>query len=292
VNDIVQKSAGSAELVAEISGWEDPPRAALTELAPVLTIDGFAGPLDWLLEMAQARKIDLARLSIVDLIEAFATAMEAALARQVDGRAAELGRWGVWLVMAASLTLLRSRLLLPSDSPEAKAAEDEAEALRYRLVSRAQVRAAADWLERRPQLGRDVFGCGTGDRRHNDGRVGDITELLRACLIALRVPDQADACRPRPPPLWQVSDAIARMRQLLGVLPDGSPLTAFLPTVGGVEPGRTLRSRVAVSSTLVAGLELARAGTLALDQDAPWTSIRCSTGMTITAALGDSGPLA
>jgi segregation and condensation protein A len=292
VNDIVQKSAGSAELVAEISGWEDPPRAALTELAPVLTIDGFAGPLDWLLEMAQARKIDLARLSIVDLIEAFATALEAALARQVDGRAAELGRWGVWLVMAASLTLLRSRLLLPSDSPEAKAAEDEAEALRYRLVSRAQVRAAADWLERRPQLGRDVFGCGTGDRRHNDGRVGDITELLRACLIALRVPDQADACRPRPPPLWQVSDAIARMRQLLGVLPDGSPLTAFLPTVGGVEPGRTLRSRVAVSSTLVAGLELARAGTLALDQDAPWTSIRCSTGMTITAALGDSGPLA
>ena len=174
---------------------------------------------------------------------------------------------------------------------EAKAAADEAEALRYRLISRTQVRTAADWLERRPQLGRDVFGCGTGDRRHNGGRVGDITELLRACLIALRVPDQADAYRPRPPPLWQVSDAIARMRQLLGVLPDGSPLTAFLPTVGGVEPGRTLRSRVAVSSTLVAGLELARAGTLALDQDAPWTSIRCSTGMTISAALGDSGPL-
>ena len=274
MTSIIQEAGGSAELVAEISAWEDPPRPASTELAPVLAIDGFAGPLDWLLEMAQARKIDLARLSIVALIEAFATAMEAALARQIDGRAAELGRWGVWLVMAASLTLLRSRLLLPSDSPKAKAAEDEAEALRYRLVSRAQVRAAADWLERRPQLGRDVFGGGTGDRRHNDGRVGDITELLRACLIALRVPDQADACRPRPPPLWQVSDAIARMRQLLGVLPDGSPLTAFLPTVGGVEPGRTLRSRVAVSSTLVAGLELARAGTLALDQDAPWTPIR------------------
>ena len=292
MNDIVQKSPESAELVAEISAWEDPPRAAPTELAPVLSIDGFAGPLDWLLEMAQARKIDLARLSIVALIEAFATALETALAHRIDGRAVELGRWGVWLVMAASLTFLRSRLLLPSDSPEAKAAEDEAEALRYRLVSRAQVRAAADWLERRPQLGRNVFGCGTGDRRHDDGRVGDVTELLRACLIALRVPDQADAYRPRPPSLWQVSDAIARMRQLLGVLPDGSPLTAFLPTVGGAEPGRTLRSRVAVSSTLVAGLELARAGTLALDQDAPWTSIRCSIGMTISAALGDSGPLA
>jgi segregation and condensation protein A len=292
VNDIVQKSAESAELVAEISAWEDPPRAAPTEAAPVLAVDGFEGPLDWLLEMAQAQKIDLARLSIVALIEAFATAMEAALARQIGGRAEELGRWGVWLVMAATLAFLRSRLLLPSDSPEAKAAEDEAEALRYRLVSRARVHAAADWLERRPQLGRDVFVCGTGDRRHDSGQVGDITELLRACLIVLRVPEQADAYRPRPPPLWQVSDAIARMRQLLGVLPDGSSLAAFLPKVGGAEPGRRLRSRVALSSTLVAGLELARAGTLSLDQDLPWTPIRVQHRDDHHGRLGDSGSLA
>ena len=271
--DIVKEAGDSAELVAEISAWEDPPRAAPTELAPILAVDGFAGPLDWLLEMAQARKIDLARLSIAALIEAFATALEAALARRVRGRAAELGSWGAWLVMAASLAFLRSRLLL-SDSPEAKAAEDEAEALRHRLVSRAQVRTAADWLERRPQLGRDVFACGTGDRRYGGGWAGDISELLRACLVVLRVPEQAGVYRPRPPPLWQVSDAIARLRQLLGELPDDSPLTAFVPNVGNAEPGRALRCRVAVSSTLVAGLELARAGALALDQDAPWTPVR------------------
>jgi segregation and condensation protein A len=283
VNAIVLETGESAELVAEVSAWEDPPRAASADLAPVLSVDGFEGPLDWLLEMAQARKIDLARLSIVALVEAFATALETALARRMGGRAAELGRWGAWLVMAASLALLRSRLLLPSGSPEARAAEDEAEALRRRLVSRAQVRAAADWLDRRPQLGRDVFGCGTGDRRHDGGRVGDITELLRACLAALRVPEQAEACRPRPPVLWQVSDAIAHMRQLLGALPDGSPLTAFVPKDGGAEPGRALRRRAAASSTLVAGLELARAGALALDQHAPWTPIR---------VLGDAAPVA
>jgi segregation and condensation protein A len=113
------------------------------------------------------------------------------------------------------------------------AAADEAEGLRRRLVNRAQVRAAADWLERRPQLGRDVFGCGAGAGRDDGGRVGDITDLLRACLVVLRVPEQADAYGPRSTPLWQVSDAIARMRQLLGVLPDGSPLTDFLPKVGG-----------------------------------------------------------
>ena len=271
---IVEEAGASAARVAEMSAWEDPPRVAPAESVPVLAVDGFAGPLDWLLEMAQARKIDLARLSIVALIEAFAAAMELALAHRIGSRTAELGRWGGWLVMAATLAYLRSRLLLPSDSPEAKAAEDEAEALRRRLVSRAQMRAAADWLERRPQLGRDVFGRGTGECCEAGGRVGDITELLRACLVALRVPEQADTYRPRPLPLWQVTDAIARMRELLGVLPGGSPLTAFLPESGGAEPGRGLRCRAALSSTLVAGLELARAGAVALDQDRPWTPIR------------------
>jgi segregation and condensation protein A len=292
VNDVVREAGESAALVPEISAWEDPPRAAPPDSAPVLAVGGFEGPLDWLLEMAQARKIDLARLSIKALIDAFATAMEAALARRIGGDAAELGRWGGWLVMAATLTFLRSRLLLPGDSSEAKAAEDEAEALRRRLVSRAQVRAAADWLDHRPQLGREVFGRGTGQRRDDGSRIGDITELLRACLVALRVPEQADADRPRPPPLWQVSDAIARMRQLLGVLHDGSPLTAFLPEVdGGTEPGRALRRRVAVSSTLVASLELARTGTLALDQDVPWMPIRVQHRDYHSCPIGESAPL-
>ena len=85
--------------------------------------------------------------------------------------------------------------------------------------------------------------------------------------------------RPRRAPLWQADDAIARMRQLLGALPDGSPLTAFLPEVDGADPGRSLRSRVAISSTLVAGLELVRTGPVALDQDAPWISIRVKHGV-------------
>jgi segregation and condensation protein A len=130
-----------------IFAWEDVSRSASREAAPVLSVDIFAGPLDWLLEMAQARKIYLARLSIVALIEAFATALQAALADRTGERWTELGRWGAWLVMAATVAFLRSRLLLTSDTPEARAAEDEAEALRRRRVSRAQVLAAADWLE-------------------------------------------------------------------------------------------------------------------------------------------------
>ena len=107
------------------------------------------------------------------------------------------------------------------------------------------------------------------------GRVGDLTELLRACLVAPRAPEeQAAAFRPRPSPLWRASDALPHMRQLVCVLPDGSPLPAFLPQLGAEEPDSVLRARAALSSTLIAGLELPRDGVLALDQDAAWTPVR------------------
>ncbi|HXR90773.1 MAG TPA: hypothetical protein VN750_10895 [Steroidobacteraceae bacterium] len=164
--------------------------------------------------------------------------------------------------------------LLPADEPAARAAAEEAEALRRQLLARAQMRLAADWLERRPQLGREVFARGSPELSPT-GRVGDLTELLRACLVALRVPEQqAAAFRPKPPPLWRASDALSRLRQLLGVLPDGSPLQAFLPQLGTEQPDSALRARAALSSTLIAGLELARDGVLALEQDAAWTPVR------------------
>ena len=64
------------------------------------------------------------------------------------------------------------------------------------------------------------------------------------------------------------------MRQLLGLLPDGSPLAAFLPQLGTEEPDSAVRARAALSSTLIAGLELARDGVLALEQGAAWTPVR------------------
>jgi segregation and condensation protein A len=82
--------------------------------------------------------------------------MQAALAGRDGSR---IGHWAAWTVMAATLTELRSRLLLPADAPEARAAEEEAEALR-RQLGRARMRLAAGWLERRPRLGREVFARG------------------------------------------------------------------------------------------------------------------------------------
>ena len=146
----------SAAHPVDTAAWEDPPRGG-ADMAPVLTVEGFEGPLDWWLEMARGQKIDLAKLSIASLIGGFATAMEAALGRRLDG---QLAHWAVWTVMAATLTELWSRLLLPPDAPAARTAVEEAEALRRQLLDRARMRAAAEWLERRTQLGRDAFRRG------------------------------------------------------------------------------------------------------------------------------------
>ena len=155
--------SASNQGVLALEDWEQPPRRQPgPAAAPVLAVDGFEGPLDWLLNLARTRRIDLARLSIVALVEAFADALTAALASP-DLRPPLLSRWGDWLVMAADLTLLRSRLLVPADAAAAQDAQDEAERLRQRLLGRAEISRAADWLEGRGQLGRDVFGRGQAD---------------------------------------------------------------------------------------------------------------------------------
>jgi len=272
VNGAAPSTADRLPDAATVADWEDPPPRAASGAAPMLSVDGFEGPLDWLLEMARAKKIDLARLPIAELIQCFVGAFEAALGR-AGGISADLGRWGDWLVMAATLTDLRSRLLLPNDAPEVRHALSEADALRRQLLARAEMRVAADWLERRHQIGRDVFVRGRPEMGTAQ-RSTDITDLLRACLTLLRVPaDLATTYQPRPPPFWQMSDAIARIRTLLGGLPDGISLSAFLPKIDVAAPDRERRCRAAVASTLLAGLELARQGTLTAEQEDLWLPI-------------------
>ena len=183
---------------------------------------------------------------------------------------------------------LRSDLLLPSDAPAARAAQAEAEALRRALAGHAEAAVAADWLERRPQLGREVFARGRPEagvpgqgRRAGQGTgpgaavAGDITALLRACLVALRVPAEADAWQPARPTLWRVADAAARIRQALDTAPGGTgaELGVFLPRIGPAAPERELRCKAAIASILLAAMELARDGSLILEQGGSWTAI-------------------
>ena len=262
---------------------EQPPRRRPGPNAPpVLAVDGFEGPLDWLLDLAHTRRIDLTRLSIVGLIGAFEEALTAALADSDMQQPTTLGRWGDWLVMAADLTLLRSRLLVPADAGAAQDAQDAAEQLRRRLLHRAEIVRAVDWLEARSQLGRDVFTRGQTDedRMVRAGRVGDITALLRACLAAVRLPPDAGGLFRVPgPPFWSVSDASERIKEMLKLIGEGgASLAHFLPEVPVDAPERALRCRVAVAGTFLAGLELTRDGSIAVQQETAWASVHVRRG--------------
>jgi segregation and condensation protein A len=191
-----------------------------------------------------------------------------------------LSRLADWLVMAAHLALLRSRLLLPADSREGRGAQQEAEALRRRLADREHVRRLADWLERRPRLGRDVFARGAAEEEPEgaDHRgaapVADTAALLRACLAALGRPDRGGSWRPPPLPLWRVPDALARLRRMLPTLPEGAALERFLPEMTDDDgPDAALRRRAALANTLLAGLELAREGAASLSQARAFSAI-------------------
>ena len=288
--------SGSAQPItgaATATFEEDPPRERPEAhgAPPLLRLSTFEGRLDWLLELARARKVDLARLSLVEVADQLIAALDTAAERDSDiEHAASLPRRSEWVIMGATLAELRSRLLLPADTAVGRQAREEAAALRDQLVERERMVAGADWLDAQPQLGRDVFarGCAAGVKSAPRARSTDLTALLRACLAAL----QAEVARgerylPVPLPLWRVPDAIARITRLLPALRDAAPsdtsLWRFLPDAeclasAGLardtvpDPGLLCRSMVA--STLVAGLELAREGALALGQEESFGAIQ------------------
>ncbi len=241
--------------------------------APALRLGAYEGPLDLLLELARAQRVDLARISVATLAEQFGEVVAVAIEQ---GRV-PLPRLADWLIMAAWLTLLRSRLLLPSAAAESAEAEHEAAGLRRKLADREWASRLADWLERRPQLGRQVFARGeaelTAATIAGAPPLADTAELLRACLRLLVLPHRDRVYRPRPPALWRVPDALERMRELLPTVGEGANLISFLPSQTEDRVSSKLQRRAALASTLMAGLELERDGAAVLHQTKPFGTV-------------------
>ena len=230
-----------------------------------LQLEGFEGPLDLLLDLARAQKFDLAKISILRLVEQFLAAVEGA-------RRVKLELAADWLVMAAWLTWLKSRLLLPDDEPDAAEGMEAAEVLAARLLALQTIRAAAAWLGDRPALGRDVYARGEGesfDELDRSGLAADTAGLLRAYLAALRRGGGKRTYRPAAQPLWSVQDALGRLGAMLGRILDWTVLEHFLPEL----PPEPLARRAATAATLLAGLEMARDGQVRLRQDQPFGPI-------------------
>ena len=225
----------------------------------LLRLDGFEGPLDLLLELARTQKIDLATISIVALIDQYVAVIE-------SERRVRLEVAAEWLVMAAWLTWLKSRLLVPASLEELEEGEEAAEGLAARLRELNAIRTAAAWLGQRPMLGRDVFARGAPEDHTEIDRsrlTVDLTSLVSTYVRAIRRGTKPVPYRPRPLTLWTVKEALERLASLVGSLPSWSDLEQFLPD----HLRNPVERRAAVASTLLASLEMARSGAIQLRQD-------------------------
>ncbi|MFH5927307.1 segregation and condensation protein A [Roseomonas xinghualingensis] len=261
--------------LAKSEVWEGEgraPRSLPAHAAPRLSVEGFEGPLDFLLEMVRRQRVDLGRLSILTLTDQLVDAIED------GGGRIPLERRADWLVMASQLLLLKAQLLAPASPEEAEDARAAASRRLELLDELARMRAGADWLTARPQLGQLVFGRGQGTPAQARPQAELYVAFLEATLTMLEGREGQGAEPPptyRPSPLefWRIADALQRITELLGQHPAGLPLTRCLPSVPRHAPDRPIRVRAALASTFVAGLELARDGTLELNQREPFDAI-------------------
>jgi segregation and condensation protein A len=247
---------------------------------PMLHLDGFDGPMDLLLDLAERQRIDLGRMSILALVEQFLDAFD-----QMKDRVA-IERRADWLVMATRLVLLRSRLLFPESPEAATAAEHDAATALQRLDDLAAMRAAAAWLGSRPILGETVFARGTPERTGvllGTEHAVDVIAFLWASLALFEddtpVPDTVTRYRPSWTDLYSVAEACDRILRILGKGGDGQALDHFLPELSAEtdENGTALTDALhwssAWASTFSAGLELAKQGDVTLAQAEAFRSI-------------------
>ncbi|MFM2042268.1 MAG: putative segregation and condensation protein [Pseudomonadota bacterium] len=232
----------------------------------VLDIDGFEGPIDLLLTLARDQKVDLTRISILQLAEQY-------LAFIARARQLRLELAADYLVMAAWLAYLKSRLLLPEPEEEEPSGEELAAALAFQLQRLQAMQDAAARLLARPQLRRDFHPRGAPeDVPVAEKRVVDVTlyDLLKAYGAHKRRQAGQGPLQIRPTELFSIEEAIQRMSSLLGTLPDWTRLSTFLPPGWR---GSGLKARSAIASTFVATLELAKAGEIELRQDGVFAPI-------------------
>jgi segregation and condensation protein A len=260
---------------------EDEPRIPLREEGEdgdseydplLLNIDGFEGPIDVLLVMARDQKVDLTKISILQLARQYLAFVDRATHMKLE-LAAE------YLVMAAWLAYLKSRLLLPRENNGAEPdAQAMAEALQFQLRRLEAMQKAAQDLLALPQLGRDIFGRGMPEAVQVDtDTVWDATlyDLLRAYGDIARRKDKTTGYVMPTFKVMSLEDAMERMGNMLGKLPRNGPFSVWT-TLQSFMPQKVtdkLYFRSSMASLMTAGLELVKQGRMELKQDAPFRPI-------------------
>jgi len=224
----------------------------------LLALDGFEGPIDLLLTLARDQKVDLLQISIGQLADQY-------LAFIAEARRVRIELAADYLVMAAWLAYLKSRLLLPEPEQPEPDAQDMASALAYQLKRLEAMRQSGLRLMARPQLGTDVFARGApeGVEIHRT----NVYELTLFDLLSAygehRRRLQSSTLTIAATELFSLEQAVARLSELLGRMPDWATLASFLPPGFG-DP---LKRRSALAATFAASLELVKAGKAELRQE-------------------------
>ena len=233
--------------------------------ALIVNIDGYEGPLDLLLDLARAQKVDLRKISVLALVEQYLAFVEAAKEHRLE-LAAD------YLVMAAWLAFLKSKLLLPAPQEEGEepTADEMAARLAFQLQRLEAMRNAADALYKRPQLGVEVFlrGAPEGVRvKRTPQWQASLFDLLQA-YAKQRVAAVDRTYKPTPPKVFKIEEARVRLARILGAIPDWVDLRSLAPLNDVDAPASSV-----VASAFNAALEFAKHGKIDLRQTAHFEPI-------------------
>lgn len=233
----------------------------------IVDVDGFEGPLDLLLMLSRTQKVDLRRISVLQLAEQYLEFVNRAKALRIE-LAAD------YLVMAAWLAYLKSRLLLPPDPAEdGPSAEDLAAHLAFQLERLQAMREVAARLMARDQKGRDFFGRGLPEDVMRIRRLRHSATLLDLMQAYARTRTR-DEFRPFAMDrqhVYTMEQALDRLRGLIGYAGDWTELVSYLPDGWDLHPQRR---RSATAAHFAAVLELARRGQIELRQPETFAPIQ------------------
>ena len=247
----------------------------------MVDVEGFEGPLDLLLTLARQQKVDLAKISILALADQYLAFIE-------EARKMRLELAADYLVMAAWLAYLKSRLLLPEQHPaEGLSAEEMANALALRLRRLEAIRKFAEQLMNRPQLGRDVFQRGQpepiAEIKHPQWSA-TLYDLLSAYASRRQIQTRS-VVRVAKRTVWSLAEAREALERLIGQSMDWSPLDQYLVAYL-TDPAMTA---TVLASSFAAALEMIREGSLEAHQQGAFSPLYLRKKQNADGALSQGG---